>query len=260
MGSVGLTNNGLLGAFNVAIYTEGLDLGRCQIAESLGVYVADPANTFRAGMLVGRNTSGLVVPWAGAADVSLLGVAKWNHCSSVYAAVVDEPIVLTGTDTISLKHPTVSAVRVNSATTGTGTTYTAGGVDYTLNATNGTVTRVGGGAIADGQTVYVTYTFAVTAADMSQVQGLNFWNNMDEVSQQDGRITVITSADLLFTSQYVTSANYAVNTALYGGTAGNAGLFTSVDPGGGSIVARVFQTPTASDPFLGLRFRRQPSI
>ena len=61
MGSVGLGNNAQLGAFQNRTFAEGLDLGRCQISEALGVYVADAAASFRAGSLVMRNSSGLVV-------------------------------------------------------------------------------------------------------------------------------------------------------------------------------------------------------
>jgi hypothetical protein len=258
MGSVGLGNTANLGAFNNRIFPEGLDLGRCQIKEALGVYVADPANTFRAGMIVMQNASGLVVPSDG---VNLLGVAKWNHTTSMYAAVVDEPVVLNGTTASNLKHALVSNVRVSSAVAGGGTTYTVT-TDYTVNATNGTVTRAGGGAIGDGDTVYVSYTFQIPESDLLQLQGKNFWNTTDEVSQADGRVTVITDAELLFTTQYDTSKVYAVTGAtsnLYASTA-QPGLFTTDTAGSAKFVGRVFQVPTAADPFLGLRFVKTPLI
>lgn len=257
MGSVGLGNTGDLGAFLNRLFPEGLDLGRCQINQALGVFVADPANTFRAGMAVMRNSSGLIVPSDGS---DFLGVAKWNHATSLVAVAVDEAIALPGTTAVNLKHPTVTNVRVASAVKGGGTVYTAGGTDYTLNATNGTVTRAGGGAITDGQTVYVTYTWAITEADLTQMQGKNFWNNSDEVSQADGRCTVITDAELIFTTQYDTSKNYALTGAtsdVYASVA-KPGLFTSDSASSAVFVGRVFQVPTAADPFLGFRLIKGP--
>lgn len=260
MGSVGLGNTAALGAFNNRIYTEGLDLGRCQINQALGVFVADPATTFRAGMLVMRSSTGLVQASDG---TDVLGVAKWNHATALYAAVVDEAIVLTGTTASNLAHPTVSNVKVSSAAGGAGSDYTLT-TDYTVNATNGTVTRAGGGSITSGSTVYVAYTFQITAADLLQLQGQNFWNNVDEVSQADGRCTVITDATIIFTSQYDTTRTYTLTSTgsnLYAcTTGGKAGLFTN-DSGAGSLkVGRVLQVPTASDPFLGVLLFREPDL
>jgi len=280
MGSVGLGNNADLGAFLNRIFPEGLDLGRCQITQALGVYVADPTNTFRAGMVVMRNAAGLVVPSDGS---DVLGVAKWNHATTLMAAVVDEAVVL---DTHAgplpetvyapsyLKHPMVANVRVTSGLKGTGTLYTedtGSGGFYTLNTTNGVITYAGtdvppvGTALDSSTTVYVTYTWQITEADLVQMQGKNFWNTNDEVSQNESRITVITDAELIYTTQYDTAKVYTLsgaNSNLYAATAsGKAGLFTSDTAGSAKYVGRVFQVPTAADPFLGLRLiKQQPSF
>lgn len=257
MGSVGLGNSAALGAFLNRTFSEGLDLGRCQIDESLGTWVADPANTFRAGMLVMRNSSGLVIPSDG---TDALGVAKWNHTTSMYATTVDEAIVLTGSTASSLAHPNVSNLRVASAVGGGGTVYTLT-TDYTVSAANGTVTRAGAG-ITSGSTAYVTYTWLLTTAQLMQNQGMNFWNNLDEVSQADGRVTVITSAALLFTAQYDTTRTYSLTgtgSNLYAATTdGKEGLFTNDTTGSAVFVGRVVQAPTAADPFLGLRLVKNP--
>lgn len=253
MGSVGLGNNANLGAFLNRTYAEGLDLGRCQIREALGIFVADPNSTFRAGQLVMRDANGLIVASNG---LDVLGVAKWNHATSMVAVQVDEAVVLVGTTASNLKFANVSNVRVASAVKGGGTVYTVT-TNYTVSATNGTVTRVGGGAITDGQTVYVTYTYALTESMLLQNQGKNFWNTLDEVSVNEGRVTVITDAELIFTSQYDTGVNYAITGAtsnVYASTtSGKEGLFTSSSAGSAKFVGRVFQVPTAADPFLGVR-------
>lgn len=256
MGSVGLGNTADLGAFLNKIYPEGLDLGRCQINQALGIFVADPATTFRAGMIVSKNSAGLVIPSAGD---DFLGVAKWNHATSMVSAAVDEQVVLVDSSTAAnLKHPTVTNVRVASAAKGTGTVYTLT-THYTVNASNGTVTKVAvGGAPADGATVFVTYTWAITEADLLQLQGKNFWNTSDEVSQADGRCTVITDAEILFTTQYDTTKVYALTGAtsnLYASVAA-PGLFTSDSASSAKFIGRVLQVPTAADPFLGLRLQK----
>ncbi len=254
MGSVGLGNTADLGAFLNRIYPEGLDLGRCQINQALGVFVADPANTFRAGMAVMRGSTGLVIPSDG---TDFLGVAKWNHATSLVSAAVDEQIVLVGTTATNLKHPTVTNVRVASAAKGTGTVYVVT-TDYTLSLPNGTVTRNGAGAIATGATVFVTYTWAITESDLLALQGKNFWNTNDEVAMADGRCTVITDADLIYTTQYDTTKVYALTGAtsdVYASVAA-PGLFTSDNASSAVFVGRVFQVPTAADPFLGFRLNR----
>lgn len=258
MGSVGLGNTADLGAFMNRVFPEGLDLGRCQIKEALGVFVADPAVTFRAGQIVMQASTGLIQASDG---VNVLGVAKWNHATTMLAAAVDEVVVLTGTTASNLKNANVSNVRVASAVKGGGTVY-ALTTDYTVNTTNGTVTRNGAGAIPSGASVYVTYTFQVSAQNLLQLQGTNFWNGLDEVSQADNRVTVITDAELIYTTQYDTTDTFTLTGAtsnLYASTT-LPGLFTTKTAGSAKFVGRVFQVPTAADPFLGVRMFKTPLI
>lgn len=255
MGSVGLGNSASLGAFLNRTFPEGLDLGRCQIQQALGVYVANPASTFRAGMLVMRDSNGLVVASDG---TKVLGVAKWNHATTMLAAAVDESIALPGTTAIPLSHANVSNVRVASAIVGGGTVFVSG-TDYTLNATNGTVARIGSAGITDGQTVYVTYTYQLTQTQLFQEQGMNFWNNLDEVSQNESRVTVITDAELLFTTQYDTTLVYTLGQKLYGSTT-TAGLIGTSSGSSAYFVGECFQVPTAADPFLGFRLVKGPHL
>jgi hypothetical protein len=257
MASVGLGNTAALGAFQNKIHQEGLDLVRCQINQAMGVFVADPAASFRAGMAVMQGATGLVTASTG---TSFLGIAKWNKTTSMLAAKVDEAIVLNGLVATSLRFPNVSNVRVASAVVGGGTVYTVT-TDYTVNATNGTVVRVGAG-IADGATVYVSYLYQISTSDLIQTQGQNFWNNLDEVSQNESRVTVITDAELLFTTQYDTTRTYTVGEALYcSHIAGREGLITDdSNTNANAFVGRVFQVPTASDPYLGFRMLKGPHI
>lgn len=235
-------------------WPNGLDLGRSVIGRSLGVYTAEPTATFRAGSLVARDvTSGLIIPALGA---NPMGVAKWNKALFLKAPVVNEAIVLVGTTATNLAHANVENVKVANAA---GVAYTVT-TDYTVNTTNGQITRVALGGIADGETVYVTYTFQLTENDLD-FQGRNFFNFIDDVSIAQGRVTVIQDWSLIFTSQYDTAQTYAINDDLHCGggvTAALVGLFTN-DSGEGDKVGKVAQLPTAADPFLGVEMGGNPT-
>jgi hypothetical protein len=252
MGSVGLGNTATLGAFLNRTFPEGLDLGRCQITQALGVYVADPLYTFSAGMAVMRNASGLVVKSDGH---DFLGVAKWNHALTCKAAAVDEPVVLTGTTTTALAHGNVSNIKLALTAGGAPVAGNAGSNWQTISATNGTIARVD--TIVSGNTFYLSYTYELSETQLLTQQGKNFWNSMDEVSENEGRVTVITEAQMLFTTQYDSSQQYSVTGALSNLFCSDSlpGYFTSnaSDDAGRCFCGRVFQIPTATDPFLGFR-------
>ena len=234
-------------------FANGLDLGRSVIGRSLGVYEAEPTAVFRAGMIVARNASGLIIPAVGADPI---GVAKWNKSLFLKAPIVDEQVTLLVEVVTPLKHALVENVKVaNSA----GVAYTIT-TDYLLNVTNGTVARVATGSIADGETVLVTYTFQIAEADLD-FQGRNFFNFIDDVTIAQGRITVIQDWSLLFTTQYDTSRVYAVNDKLDCGggvTAALTGLFTN-DAAEGDFVGKVAQIPSATDQYLGVEFAGNPT-
>lgn len=246
------------GAFQVDTIARGLDVKRSQYVEAFGDWVANSTTTFASGMLVSLNNSGEVIRSTGAAG-TLLGIAKYNKGTSYYASVVGEYIQLVGTTATNLAHAnlrvaagSVLGVRVAAALTGAAYTE-GGGSDYTVNYTNGTITRVGGGTIPAGGYVYVNYQYLLTAAELD-ADGHNFWNKDDDVTIQGSKVTVIApEGALIFTTQYDPHATYAVNDALTAGTTVEVleGLVTV--GGAGAAVGRVVQVPTADDPWLAYR-------
>lgn len=251
MGTIG--NTGRLGAFQSDVFASGLDLGRCEVSRDLGIYKASSGATILQGQLVALNASGELV-LADANDV--MGIAKWNKASLGTSLRVDEAHVVAAGAAVSLARANVSNLAVHAAANG-GTLIPAAS-NYTLNATNGTLTwanpPAGTAAPADGATVYVTYTFAMTDADY-QFQGLNFFNRLNDVSVAEDRLTIIQGPATVFTTQYDTAQTYAVNDSLYcgGATAGLEGLFTN-QSSEGRYVGKVVQPPRADDPFMGLLF------
>lgn len=249
MGSLGLTG-AQLSAFQSNIFATGLDLGRCKCEFVPGVWSADPAAIIRAGMLISLSSSNLLVAATGA---NVLGVARWNQMTLGQAVNVDEQVTLPGTSVVNMKRANVSNVVVRSLAGQVGTTYVAA-TDYTLNASNGTLQRIALGAITDGQTVFVTYSFALTQADY-QFQGKNFFNTLDDVTPSAGRLAVMMGPAIIFTTEYDTSKSYALTGASSDLFCNSSSQFTNVNAN--NFVGKVIQLPSAADPYLGIRLNAQ---
>jgi len=251
-----------LKAFQSDIFPVGIDLRRSQINTNIGVYVADPGSSFIAGQVLAQEANGWfnVCDGLGSAPINVpFGFAKWNKTNTLISDVTDEAQVLTGTVVNNLAHsnlfgsPGPGFVRVSNQPTGTtGATTYVEGTDYTINYTNGTIVRIGAGAIPSGATVYVTYQWYIPTSDLD-FQGRNFWNFLDEVTQAQGRISIITNWTLLFTCVYDPAQTYTIGEQLYVGDAasGKAGILTN-QAGGRPAFAKVFQLPSADDPFMGI--------
>jgi hypothetical protein len=251
-------------AFQNQIFPNGLDLGRCTIQQDIGAYYAAPGAVFQQGSLVALDSvTQMVVPFTGAGTSTfLLGVVKWAKAPSINAAVADEPVTFTvgaAPQTATLKHPNVANVALNSAPQMGGTLFIGdspgAGTDYTVNTTNGIITTVAAGALTPtlaNNVYYATYTWTLSAADLYQFQGLNFWNFTDNVSIQDNRVTVITDWSMLFTTQYDTAVEYTIGQQLVATSGGLFGTAASVGTVAGANVGRVFQLPGVNDPFLGI--------
>lgn len=248
MGQLGLTGT-QLATFRGDIFATGLDLGNFKCDFIPGVFQASSAATIRAGQMVSMNSSGQLVLATGA---DVIGVAKWNQMTLGQAVNVDEQITAVTSVAVNLKRANVSNVAVRSAAGQTGTLFTAGGVDYTLNTTNGTITAIMGGAITNGQTLFVTYSFALTNADY-QFQGKNFFNSLDDVFQAAGRLAVCMGPAILFTTEYDTSKTYALTGASSDLFCTSGGQFSNTNSG--DYVGKVIQLPSASYPFLGIKLR-----
>jgi hypothetical protein len=233
----------------------GIDLKRSQYINDFGNYNASSAASFRAGMLVSLNSSQEFIVCPGA---NPFGFAKYDKTTGRYAAVVGERIQLNGTTATNLAHANLftgagGGVRVADAEM-TGSPYTLT-TDYTVNSTNGTITRAALSGITDGAYVYVNYMYALTSADEAS-EGYNFWLSTDDATMQDLRMTVIQPPGIIFTSQYDMTQTYAVNDAIYSGASGDAlsGYVTKRTTSTVTI-GKVFQIPTATDPWLGVDYK-----
>lgn len=252
MGQLGLTGT-QLATFRSDIFATGLDLGNGKLDTlSWGVWQTDPTATIRAGQMVSLNASNLLIQATG---LNVIGVAKWNQMTLGQAVNVDEILIGVFSVAVNLKRANVSNVAVRSAAGQTGTLFVAGGTDYTLNAGNGTITVNPAGAITNGQTLFVTYSFALANADYA-FQGKNFFNQLDDVQLAAGRLTVIQGPAILFTTEYDTSKTYTMTGVGSDLFCNASGQFTNVVAN--DFVGKVVQLPSATYPFLGIKLRGDP--
>jgi len=237
----------------------GIDLKRSQYVNDYGNYVAASAADFQAGMLVSLDANQKIVKCTGS---NPFGFAKFAKTTGRYATVVGEYVQLNALLATNLAHANLfsgggtGTVRVGAALTGSA--YTEGATeDYVINYTNGTIARSDSGStISDGGYVYVNYMYAMTAAD-EQHEGFNFWNKLDDVTIQDSRITVITPPGRIFTSQYDPAVTYTINATLYSGSSATDNLsgFVTTKTTSSAVIGKVFQLPTADDPYLGIEYK-----
>lgn len=207
----------------------------------MGNISVDLNSSFQAGSIAAYDATGAATP-AATGDTPV-GVFKWNKASTLYGASVREAATLAATgSTVTLTHPTISNVKVENLA---GADYTLT-TDYTVNATNGTITGTGG-SITAGETVYVTYTFEKTAADIDDSDGKNFFNTTDDTAGS-GKITLLQGNWRIYTDQFDTAQDYTVNTQLY---VGAGGKFTT-SAGGSKKFGKCVEIPTASNPYLGV--------
>lgn len=253
MGS--LTNSPQLrAAFNEQFYPSGLDLNRGKYNNCLGVWYANASATFYAGQPVSLDSGGNIVLANGSTQI--LGVAKWSKATTAQSQVIDYPVAFSaGGQLKNLQPNIVGNVQVNSAPQGAGTVYSSS-TDYTLNTTNGTITQIAsgsGGTIPLNTTVYVSFSWQPTAFAM-QLEGLNFWQTLDYVTQQELRVAVVQAPAEIFTTFFDPSVQYTFTGATSNVYVNASGLFTSSTSGSAKLVGKCINIPSAADPYLGIEF------
>ncbi len=221
-----------------------LDLTRTVSGRELGNKDVDANASFEAGMIGSYDSSGNITICAG---TNPAGIFKYNKTSTITGVEVKEAITFADTSAVqtavNLKHANVSNVKVEDSA---GTDYTVT-TDYTIVAGNGTITRGVSSAIGYLEVVNVTYTYELSATELND-QGKNFNLNTDD-TLGSGRITLIQGFSSVYTDQYKTDEDFAVEDVLY---CGADGKFTKTNPGSGDAFGKVIFVPTATDKYLGV--------
>lgn len=223
-----------------------LDYSRLAVTVNLGTRDVAPNAEFEAGAIVALDSNGAVVKADGATP---LGVAKWNRTLILSGVIIDEEIVLEGTNPANLKHPLLKSGSVKVTNTARNVIYEEG-TDYSVNYTNGQITRIDTGSIPSGATVLVSYTYQLSEIETKVIRGTNYVNTTDD-TLGSGKITVIENWAEIYTDQFDTSKTYTPGQQLYVGVGEMAGRFTT-DNASGKPYGIVYKAPTPDDPYLGV--------
>ncbi len=237
-----------------------LDIKRCAIYTNLGILELDDAcGNFEGGTLLQKIDDNGTTKLTISDGTNPAGMAKWDHALGFYGLSVSEAHTFpTGAPVdVNLDNGQViaSTYKVEDSA---GANYTeGGGADYTMNTTNGIVTRVGGSAIPDGGTVYVTYKWQKTDAQIDAgdypfglIGGRNLRNQLDDVPGSN-RMTLIQGYALIYTTVFDSSLDYTVGEKIYSDAAGQ---ITNV-AGGNPEIGSVHELPSTDDAFLGVELK-----
>lgn len=221
-------------------------------------YAVDANVNIMAGMVafLATNAVGVTVATTAASGTVPIGSFWKDRSSGFVRTFVESTTFGATTNILTLLKGNVSATGAIKVQNAAGTVTYTQGTDYAVTLVNGVVTRIGTGAIAAGATVLVTYSYNVTVGqehwDNVSTQwssGVNYDRQADD-TLGSSRITIAEGDAKVYTDQYDTQANYALNNPLYSDA---ASLWTSNAAAAvTSICGRVISVPTASDPFLGL--------
>ena len=212
--------------------------------DPIGILAVDASATFEAGVVLQRDaTTGEMALSDGSAP---LGFAGENKTVAYTGKVVDESAVLNGVVATNLNKTNLTADQVKVTNSAGDTEYTET-TDYTVNDTNGTITRVALGAIGDGDTVLVSYQYTKSSVELLNAQPLG-----TDDTAGSGNVTIWNAPGIYATDQYDIVRTYALNQLLYV----NTGIVTNTNSGlsaGAPVIGRVFKVPvggvdTPSEP------------
>lgn len=209
----------------------------------------DSAETFESGVVGQLASDEEIVVSDG---VNPYGLLDGYKTTTFHKKIVNESVVLNGVTASNLANTNLTASS-NRVTNAAGDTVYTETTDYTINATNGTITRVALGNIADGETVLVSYEYQVSVEEyleISQAIGAS-----DDTSGS-GQITVWYGQGIYDSDQYDITRTYAINNLLYA----DSGIITNTNAGisgTAKVIGRVVGVPvggavSATDPYPAL--------
>jgi hypothetical protein len=224
------------------------DLGRNGLVNSIrrlngfnnpGYRAVDASANFIAGMvanLEADSDGNPVLTVANATDTQIIGLFFCHKTTNFYRPIVAEAQTFGTTPNTSflvyLNHAVLKADSTK-VTDAAGTPYTVT-TDFSVNVTNGVITRTSTGAIGATDTVYVTYLYTDP--------------NLTGIDETLGSGCAATLEDRgeAATLVYDTSVTYTLMGSLYA----NAEGYLTITSGGGSVVGKVTKVPTADNPEL----------
>ena len=225
------------------------DIGRNGLVNSVrrlsglnnpGYRAVDANADFIAGMvakLEADSDGNPVLKVADADDTTIIGLFFCHKTTNFYRPITDEEKTFgTSPNTswaIYLDHANLKSGSVKVTNEAGDTTY-AVTTDYTVNDTNGVVTRTSTGGIGGTDTVKVSYLYEdQTLTGLDQTLG----SGLAATLEDPGEVATLV---------YDTSKAYALMASLYC----DANSYLTSTDGGGSVVGKVTKPPTAENPEL----------
>jgi hypothetical protein len=212
-------------------------------------YDVDPNALISAGMIAFLMQSGTTIYATTAANAVSgavpIGTFWKDHNLGYYRSTVESKTFDAANQITLTNGSLISTAKVRVASTA-GVVYTLG-ADYTVTLANGIVTRLGGGLIAAGQTVIVTYEYSVTAAEIVAYGGTNY-DHVPDDTLGSGSISVIEGWAHIYTDQYDVEQTYTLNAPLRSNAESKWTSATTAY----SVCGRVIEPPSVGKPYLGI--------
>jgi hypothetical protein len=212
-------------------------------------YAVDPNAQINAGMIafltqVGTAIYATTAVNAISGDIPL-GTFWKDHNLGYYRATVESD-TFNSSDQILLANPSlISTTKVRVTSTDGNVVYHLG-TDYSVNLTNGIITRLHGSIVA-GQTVLITYEYSVTAAQIDWYGGTNYDRQPDD-TLGSGEIAVVEGWAHIYTDQFDVTQQYVINDPLRSNSESKWTTATTAYP----VCGKVIESPTVDKPYLGV--------
>jgi hypothetical protein len=218
-------------------------------------YTVDTNVNIMAGMIAFLATSnGVTVATTAASGTVPIGTF-WKDRSLGWVRAQVESRTFNSSSQITASKGNILTTATVKVTNAAGTTVYTQGVDYTVNTTNGIVTRLGGGSIAALATVVLWYNYSVANnvvywdnVSTKYSSGQNYDRQPDDTLGST-KITIAEGDAKIYTDMYDVTQTYVLNHWLRP----DANSLWSETVSAYSICGRVIKVPTAGDPFLGVQ-------
>jgi hypothetical protein len=218
-------------------------------------YTVDDNVNIQAGMVAFLATSGSTTVATTAASGTVPIGTFWKDRSNGYIRSTIDSKAFNSTGQVYLSKGNVLSTATIKVTNATGSTIYTQGTDYSVNTTNGLVTRLPGTTIPALATVLVWYRYTVSSTQIywdnvatKYSSGSNYDRQPDD-TLGSSKITIAEGDAKIYTDQYDVNQTYVLNAALRSDT---SSFWTSATTAY-SVCGRVIKVPTAGDPFLGVQ-------
>jgi len=209
-------------------------------------YPVDPNAVISAGMVAFlAELNGEAVATTAASGTVPIGTFWKDHNTSYVRATLEEH-TFDSNDEVLLNKANVHGGNIK-VTDASGTPYVSG-TDFSVNATNGIVTRDGGGSITAGETVTVWYEYEVAASAIMYQGGVNY-DRLPDDTLGSGKIAVVEGWAHIYTDQFDVNQTYTLNASLRSNASSQWTTETTAYP----ICGKVIQVPTVDNPVLGIQ-------